>query len=256
MVRGIIVHKVLEKGLSQFDVLWEQYINEARVEGAPPILASQDQIDKDREVQRDICRLYFNKMERDGIQVLEREAKYRYLIPVQGEKQAYQCEGTIDAITIHPDTPEGMVEIEDFKTGERWCDESLNRDIQFAAYCEALNQKTDYKVNRVFWCKTSDLAPYKTNKRGAPPRIGTPKGKFYYPVRILREDMYFLRETVHNIIRAIQAGIRYPAAGGRDAPCKRCEWERVCPKFRVGYEKPNPQDIMDELERQADQHAK
>lgn len=249
--RGSILHKVFEKGAESFDDVWEAHMQQLEGTGIPILagnatMTAEEHIERDRENCRNITRLFFDKIARDRVQILERECTHRYLIPIPGEKRAHRFEGTVDAVALHPDTPEGMVEFHDYKTGLKWCDEALNRDLQFGAYSELANQN-GYNLNRMFWCQTKDLEPYKRD--GKYGKKGEPKGQFWYPVRITRPcDMRFIFESVHNIIKAIEAGIKYPAAGGQDSACKRCEWAYECPRFRVGVERENKAHKMFEAE--------
>ena len=160
-------------------------------------------------------------------------------------------EGTIDVVAVHPDTPEGMVEIWDYKTGQKFVENVLNRKLQFGHYYIAAGQR-GMKVNRVFWAHCQDLIPrQKKSKYG---NVGEPKGQFLYPVHISKEDAETIMYWTGDIVAAINADIRYLSPGQL---CQACEYNDTCPRFKVGVSSESKngmrfeanQDKQAELER-------
>lgn len=242
-IRGSIIHAVLEMGFDSFDAMFIKH-----TAGRDDIGASEETIQKDRIKMREQCQSYFQYLAINHIHIIEREVSMTYTLC--GEK--FMCR--LDAIAKHEDTPKGMVEIHDYKTGTKWCYPSMNRKIQFGHYYWAAGANS-YNVNRVWWGQTQDLLRYKTDGKKAVK--GQWRGQFLYPIKIgsdlignvdAQTDMAYIIASSNPIIRAINAEIFYP--NNYSQQCRLCEYERVCPKFAVGITSDNTFEIATEKDKE------
>ena len=184
-----------------------------------------------------------------GIEIVHTELTVPYIMTWD---KSYPFEGTIDVVTKHPDTPDGMVEIWDYKTGKKHPDEQINRKLQFGHYYIAAGER-GMKVNRVFWAQTEDLVPYK--KKSKYGNVGDPKGQFLYPVHVSRDDVITVFGWTKGIVEAIEQGIRYPAPS---VLCQGCEYNDTCPRFKVGVSSASRHDAQfdNNVDKQAELEKK
>ena len=210
--------------MDSFTAVWDEYIEAHEGE----IGASEETIQKDRPKVMEQCRGYFRYLQREGIEIVGRE------VPVTAEIEGVKFAGIVDSMEIHRDTPKGMLEIVDFKTGAKWPFPCMNRKLQFGLYYLMADQM-GLKPNRFFLGHTQDLNLWKTDGKKAVK--GQQKGNFYYPIIIEPGDMPVVIDNIKAILRGIEAKAFFtnPTSG----LCKLCEYQRLCPAFRVGVENGN-----------------
>jgi len=169
---------------------------------------------------------YPDFMAQHGLQTIAREKEMIY------EVTGIPMKGTVDWVGRHRDTPKGMVEIHDYKTGLTWPQEALNRNLQFGSYYIAAKQ-AGYNVHRLWWGRTKDLLRYK--KGGKYGRKGDFRGPFLYEIHIQDADITMIEAMHEAAVKGIRGGIYMPSGSvGPHAYCPMCEFEHHCPKFQVG----------------------
>lgn len=160
-----------------------------------------------------------------NIEVLETEKTFMYRI------KDMDFSGTVDAVVRMPDTPHGMVELLDYKTGVKWANEAINRKLQFGHYYIAAWQH-GMRVNRVFWVHTRDLDRYKKDCKGG--KKGERKGDVLYPIYITKDDVPAVVAWTYALVNGIENELRYP---NPFALCQMCEYAHACPRYTVGIKK-------------------
>jgi len=219
--RGTIIHCALcdKWDRRMVELAMKDFFHEGRT--IPVGFAPKDLVKETNEIMEQIegVRRY---IEANDIEVVHEE--YQVYFTFAG----YKFDSTADILCRHKDTPQGMVEAWDYKTGTKWVPEALNRKLQFGVYYCGLKSK-GIRVNRFFWAHTKDLFRYKRDGKWG--RKGDFKGPFLYPIFFLEEDMPVIREWVEKIILAIEAGVDYP---NPQAGCNMCEFEHICPKYKIG----------------------
>lgn len=160
---------------------------------------------------------YGDYIRRHNITILDREVELDYTVA----GLPHQCH--VDALAIHPDTPEGFVEIHDYKTGNKWSKDALNRKVQFGDYWYAAHQN-GVPVNRVWWGHVQDLT--------------RAKGHFLYPLLITKADIPYIQDYTVRVVTAIRSGAFPYNNYGVNSPCTACEFKESCPAFEYGYEQP------------------
>jgi hypothetical protein len=208
-----------------FNRVWKETLEDA-ISSAP--IRQEEMLHKWRERILEQCENAFRWFAEQGIEIRQREVPFRYVI---GD---YPFEGTVDAIAVHPDTPEGMVEIHDYKTGSLQAPQQLNRNMQFIAYHKMLSDN-GYKVNRVFWGRAQDLLTYRADGKGG--KKGDWRGPFLYPVVVSAEDYGMLEEFVRGTIAKITTATI--VAPEPSSLCGMCEVADLCPSMKTGFDKNN-----------------
>jgi len=209
-LRGTIFHKAICQDIAAFHDVARDVIESAgeiRRHGFPM---------DDEFLKKQLAELlmqvsyYKSYVENNNITVVGREILLDYSVMVGvGEARTsipHRC--TIDALTVHPDTPSGYFEIHDYKTGNKWPDHALNRKVQFGDY---------YLVK--------DLL-----------RSGE-DAKFLYPLRISEDDFPYIEDYTTRVIRGMEAGVFPYNNYGPNSGCSPCEYHDSCPRFEIGFER-------------------
>lgn len=235
-LKGTIIHDAIANPGSPFDRIFDHWIRDCW----PPINRDITQMQADYDDMLAQVNGALSYIKNNNIEVVETEKTIQYKIRMNS------FEGTADAIVRMPDTPEGMVDVWDYKTGKKWHDTQINRKLQFGHYYMALWQK-DIRVHRLFWAQTQDVLPYK--RGGKFGKKGDPKGPFLYPVHITKRDLDTILGWTHQILYAIQQNIRYP---NPFAPCNSCEYQGVCPKYEIGTKpvEPEPEAVFAQQDKE------
>jgi len=234
-VRGTIAHAVLELGsLARFDTIWDDILKDHRE--TAPIRAEQDEIDKDREKIYKICGAYFKRIKTLGIEIIETELKIDFDITDPKSDAVYSFCGTIDALAKFPTTPDGYVEVLDYKTGRQYSDMALNRHLQFGLYYVGLKYATHYNPNKIWWVNTNHFEPYIRKPKNG--KIGDLRGPGFMGIKITDLDMLdYIVPQVMNIIELMKRPrYSFQASASSSAPCSHCEYATTghCPSFEVG----------------------
>jgi RecB family exonuclease len=229
-VRGTIIHRVFNEGFDKLTrIFWEEMKKNDPVRMYP---SSDLSMEKKQALHDDLVTLlpgYWDYLNFWDIEIRERERTFQF------DFANAHFQGTVDAIAVHPDTPEGMVEIHDYKSGRKFGREALSRNLQFGLYYVAATLN-GYTVNRVFWCHVKDLEKYKADSKKTAARKGDRKGQFLYSVRILPEDLPLLETQVKTILTCIDRGLFFWNSYGSDAPCEPfCEFAHTgdCPAYKT-----------------------
>jgi len=241
-LRGTIIHKTFEAGFQAFSKLYWDEINQSPkpIHKARTVEISRAELQTEHDNLSLILPNYWVFLNRFAIEVKEREKTFNW------KYLDRDFEGTVDAIAVHPDTPDGMVEIHDYKSGKKWGEHALNRKLQFALYFNAAF-KAGYKVNRVFWCHVKDLTPYKHDSKITGAKAGDLRGQFLYPVKISLHDDASVTSMVEPILRSIEASL-FPMTGASSGHCALCPYaDKPCPRFSVGYDE--AKDTMIKLQQ-------
>ena len=214
--------------LNSFDRIFWESIKEAKQNGLD--LTSEQEL----EMHTFLSETIFSFKQQENIRRMEiesREVKLEY--PFKGKI----ITGTIDALVTFPDTPEGYVEIIDYKFGRRGqVDTQLNRNIQQALYYLAARHN-GFKVHRNWWVHMRHFQPYKKAYRGK--AAGDLRGPGFIPIKIQDTDTQTIYDLAGPIVDAINARI-FPANAYGDA-CKTCQFTEYCPRFSIGT------DVMEEF---------
>ena len=252
-VKGTIFHRCVAElsspSLNLFEGIFYDVIEEME---ETAVIMGKDTLENSKEELFLIFEQYFKWMKEQNVQIPlhphNREVK------LEGRLGGSKISGTLDAFAVHADTPDGMVEIHDYKTGKKWHNDALNRNLQAGLYT-LLAKQNGYKVNRFFWCKTSDLIPYKAD--GKHGRKGDNRGPFLYPIHISEEDLTFVLNMAMECIGGIERNI-FPWNGavrmdGGDALCSLCEYKGHCPSFEIGVDtdKMLEQQLGDSIEKES-----
>ena len=238
-LRGTIIHKTFEEGMERFSKIFHEEIEKTTqpIHVNPKLPASPEFLAKEHDTLSALLPHYWRVLKLFQIKILEREKQMSMCLPLEmckGLKCGKQWfTGTVDAIAIHPDTPDGMVEIHDYKSGRKWPQEALNRKLQFGGYY-MLARQNGYNVNRVFWGHVQGLEVAKSNTKSGVLK-GEYKNPFFYGVVITERDLAFVLEQALHVIHGIEAGVFPWASSGADAPCGMCPYAMdVCPSFETG----------------------
>jgi RecB family exonuclease len=226
-VRGCILHEIFKLGLEYFDQIYTGTIAFYEKNGDDIWFRPKD-MDKEYASIREQAEGFFRYMHEHEIITLYTEKTFQFNI------KGIDHEGTLDRICRHPDTPEGMVEIHDYKTGNKWSKDSIDRKVQFFDYYLAAEQN-GFKINRVFWGHTKDLNRFKTNCKSG--NKGDFKGPFLYPIVITPGDTDFLTENTERIVKAMRTGAWFYNSVGPNAPCDMCPYAYgTCPRLEKGLQ--------------------
>jgi len=161
----------------------------------------------------------------ERMEYVQRELRFEF------EYHGHKMEGTTDALVRFPSTPEGMVEMIDYKFGSRIPDDrALNRNIQQGLYFYAATE-AGYKIHQNAWIQMRHFEKYK--KKGKTANVGDLKGKGLYPIKITMDDMPALLELVHPILQSIDNQI-FPANAYPGDACRSCHVSNICPQFAIG----------------------
>ncbi len=239
-LKGTIVHNTLFHGPSQFNAIFDSIIIEAQREA--PILETPERIEKDRLPMEQAILEYDKFMVKHNVITVERELTLRYKVC------GVPFEGTLDHLIQLPDTPEGMVDIVDYKTGLKWGKEALNRNLQFGHYYMAARQN-DYHVHRVYWGHFKDLVRWKSDGKEAV--RGELRGPFLYPLYITDNDIPMIVDWTVALVTQIKT--KKPFFAANDQVCKMCEFSEHCPTFKIGYQDPTKAQLLDEEDRLMEQ---
>ena len=234
--QGTIGHRLLEfdgdlwgvrdadryvKRINVFDDIFWDSIEEAKDNGLD--LAAEQELEMHTFLSETIHSFKQQESIRRMV-IKEREVKLEY--PFKGKI----ITGTIDALVTFPDTPEGYVEIIDYKFGRnRQVDSQLNRNIQQALYYLAARHN-GFKVHRNWWVHMRHFQPYKKAYRGK--AAGDLRGPGFIPIKISDLDTQTTYDLAGTIVDAINAGI-FPANSYGEA-CKSCQYTEKCPRFAIG----------------------
>jgi hypothetical protein len=221
-VRGTIIHRTFAEGIERFGTIWNEELSEV-------VNRSQEDIDKERPKVEEICQQYFlflreHNIERQGVEV-----------PLEYHLCGVPHRCTLDALVTMPDTPPGMLDIIDFKSGAKWSYPAMNRKIQFVDYVLAARQNK-FNIHRIFWGHCNDLLLWKRDGKKA--RRGERRGPFLYPLAVMETDAELedlARTLSSGIIRAIHRGEWYYNNQSR-VDCRMCEYQAQCPAFKSGIE--------------------
>ena len=167
MVRGTIIHRVFNEGFDKLTrIFWEEIEKNkpVRMYASSDIPRDKLQLEHDALVQ--ILPGYWEFLNFWGIEIRERERTFEF------DFAGKSFQGTVDAIAVHPDTPKGMVEIHDYKSGRKFGTQALSRNLQFGLYYVGATLN-GYTVNRVFWCHVKDLEKYKSDSNSLSCRISS-----------------------------------------------------------------------------------
>jgi CRISPR/Cas system-associated exonuclease Cas4 (RecB family) len=207
--------------LNHFDLIFYMGLQEARANGLD--LTAEQELEMHTFLSETIYS--FKQQEKiRRMEITQREVKLEY--PFKGKI----ITGTIDALVRFPDTPEGYVEIVDYKFGRRGqVDTQLNRNIQQALYYLAARHN-GFKVHRNWWVHMRHFQPYKKVYRGK--AAGDLRGPGFIPIKICDADTQNIYDLAGPIVDAINARI-FPANAYGDA-CKTCQFTEKCPRFAIG----------------------
>lgn len=251
-LRGTIIHKTFVEGIGKLkDIFFDEVHKQTKpIQTTPNTVIKEEALNKEYDDMMVTLPYFWRYLEMFCIEVQETEVTFLgrpfSLVKYAQENCPDLCDlwfqGTVDAITVHPDTPKGMIEIPDWKSGRKWGQETLNRKLQFGGYY--LLTRLHHKVNRIFWGQVKHLAPAKSNTK-AGVRKGEFKAPFLYAVKITDKDLPFICEQTDTIVRAIDEGIYPWAANGADAPCSLCPFtDGTCPSYKIGNRQDDHADSM------------
>ncbi len=232
MVRGTIIHRVFNEGFDKLTrIFWDEIEKNKPVRMYPSSDMPRDKLQDLHDNLVSLLPGYWDFLNFWGIEIRERERTFEF------DFANSHFQGTVDAIAVHPDTPPGMVEIHDYKSGRKFGPQALSRNLQFGLYYVGATLN-GYTVNRVFWCHVKDLEKYKSDSKKTAARKGERKGQFLYPVKLVPEDLPLLETQVKTILQCIDHKYFYWNSYGSDAPCEPfCEFaHNGCPAFKSDTE--------------------
>ena len=237
MFRGLIGHQVLGNPKETLDDIFHAAVANYRTGILRPRfdLPFEDEWKLHDELTESINGWYRFVAQRD-IKIIEREKRIEF------ECAGRKFLGTIDLIYSSPLNPPGTVCIGDFKFGRRQSDRQMDRNLQHALYWYGAT-KLGLPVHHNTWISMNDLIPYKTN--GPKAKKGQLKGQVLYPIEISEVDVPWIEEQVARICSYIEAGVRYQASYGTEAPCVICEYaNHACSRFKAGRGAQYRQDMV------------
>ncbi len=207
--RGTILHRLIEVG-PQFCIGdYQDIVKDVGQEAIEIVEATE------------ILGELWRQLSLRDIEILEQEKT------LQWEYLAHQFEGTLDAIVRFPDTPKGMVDIVDWKSGQhKPCNEALRRNVQLALYWIGAKEN-GYDPYRVWWVHLNHFQPLKRASRGRP--AGSMRGDGFFPVRISHADVSAIKELISPILGALHHGI-FPPSPSTER-CMSCQVSHRCPSY-------------------------
>jgi hypothetical protein len=231
LVRGRIGHDVMTHGMELFDPLFDgaiaYYSSPAFTEAMNPLSLDEKDAKKMKSDLKLICQNAIDVCHTKGIELTEQENTMQFKVG------PYDFEGTTDVIGRMPGTPEGYVELIDWKFGRKQSNEQLNRNLQHGLYYVMLRQH-GYKVNSNWWVHMNDFLPYV--KKGKHGDVGDLRGPGFYPILITDKDIPYIEKQTLQICEDIIVGNFIQHSYGPNAPCPYCEYKdsSKCPRFDVG----------------------
>lgn len=249
-LKGSILHDAFyhcyDYGSWAFDDLFKKYINTALrpICSFPWSEIPDKKIQSERPDLKEQVEGYLYFLQKYNVEVVEREKTLQAKIGI------YEHEGTLDLICRFDDTPEGSVDIVDFKTGNIPPKDALSRKIQLLDYY-LLARKNGYKVHRVYWLKTKDLMRFKSNGKFA--RKGEWKFECYparhraiYPIDFTQTEWAKLEWYSINIAQSMKKRVYLPTgAAGPDPHCPMCPYKEKCKSPGIAdYGKQDPMTVQ------------
>jgi hypothetical protein len=239
-VRGTIGHRMLEREhyhraelVRDVCMEYEQGKDDGKhLQHPAPILYPND-IDKEIDILESMIGGYRKMIKVYGGEIIEKEK----LLECNILKRPFS--GTMDAVTLFPDTPTGKVEVFDYKFGRPFHRNAMDRNLQFGIYflmCKELG----ITVNRFWWIAMQELEPYRRSGKWG--EKGDIRGQGFWPIRITDFDVEYIENMVSGALYLIdemsgKSQLHQSSYGGF-APCNLCDYEAHCPKFRIGTKEP------------------
>ena len=230
LISGTLGHHLLHYGIEFVDEIWPMILRDG-----PPVNATAEDLETAKDKVYSECERFLKYMDICSYEFVEKELILTWTFYC-GEKKPrpYYFSGTVDALVRGPKTPEGMVDVLDYKFGRKQSKYEIDRNLQFMAYFMGLKLK-GYLVNEMFWVKMPDFLPYKRPPKGTDPE--DLRGIGLYPIKIVEDDMPYIRESISKVLAAMSTNTYYYssyAIGG--AQCPYCDYKNICPSLSTGEE--------------------